>query len=178
MNGLWGVIAALTAAFLVPSACAGAELDASPVQQLSIHGDVRSHCSISSPGNVDFGDLSRTGLQADLRLGLNCNVPFSLNVRADRGGLTNSEFPMGQGPYAGSIPYTLDFTIPTSSPSSSVINERINGRDLVGGKSISSRGAIATEGMGVRVTLGQADGDAGLLAGDYGETITITIASI
>lgn len=155
-----------------------AELDPSSTQRIQIHGDITQHCAISSPDDVDFGNLEREGLHADLKFGLDCNLPFTMQVQAERGALTNLEFPRGQGPYSGSLPYTLDFAIPARSPAASVIKQTFNSRDLVGGKSISSNGAIATEGMDVRVTLGHAGGNAGLLAGDYGETITITLSSI
>ena len=162
----------------IPRVGYAAEMDAAQSQKVSVHGDIASHCSISSPGDVDFGDLNQVPMRADLRLGLNCNIPFSLSVRADHGALTNAEFPGGQGPYSGSLPYELGFTIPTRMPSARTVTETVSGGDLIGGKSISSRGGIATEGMGVTVTLGHANGNAGLIAGDYAETITITVASI
>jgi hypothetical protein len=158
-------------------ACAS-ELEASASQRLQVHGDIAQHCSISSPGNVEFGNLERDGLQADLSFGLDCNVPFVMNVEAQYGALTNLEYPKGQGPYSGSVPYVLDFSIPARAPSAKLITDSFNSRDLVGGKSISSEGAIATDGMKIHVTLGHAGGEAGLLAGKYGETITITMSSI
>lgn len=163
---------------LVPAPAGASDIEADTTQRIHVHGDIMPHCAISSPGNVDFGDLEREGLGADLKFGLDCNVPFLMNVRAEHGALTNLEFPRGQGPYSGSLPYTLDFAIPGRRPSPTMIRETLNSRDLLGGKSISSNGAIATEGMDVRVTLGHAAGEAGLMAGSYGETITITLSSI
>ena len=154
----------------------GSELDASSSQRIQVHGDVTQHCSISSPGDLDFGNLERDGLQADLEFGLDCNVPFLMNVEAQYGALTNIQYPNGQGPYAGSLPYVLDFSIPARAPSATIISDSFNSRDLIAGKSISSDGAIATDGMKVHVTLGHAGGEAGLLAGNYGETITITVS--
>lgn len=163
---------------MLTSPALATELDASSSQRLLVHGDVTQHCSISSPGNVDFGNLDRDGLQANLAMGLDCNVPFVMNVSAQYGALTNIQFPNGQGPYAGSVPYALDLSIPARTPAATVITDSFNSRDLIGGKSISSQGAIATEGMTVHVALGHAGGEAGLLAGDYGETITITLSSM
>jgi spore coat protein U-like protein len=157
---------------------AASELDPAASQRIQIHGNVTQHCGIGSPGNVDFGNLERDGLQADLAFALDCNVPFVMNVEAQNGALTNLQYPSGQGPYAGSLPYVLDFSIPARSPSATVIRQTFNSHDLIGGKSISSQGAIATDGMQVHVTLGHAVGEAGLLAGNYGETITITMSSI
>ena len=163
---------------MTANAAQATEMDPRAAQQVRVHGDIAQHCAISSPGDVDFGNLEQPGLQADLKFGLDCNVPFIMQVEAERGALTNLEFPKGQGPYAGSLPYVLDFSIPARSPSATVIRRSIQGRDLLGGAAISSLGAIATEGMDVRVTLGRADGTAGLLAGNYGETITITLSSL
>ena len=161
---------------VLASPVSAAELEAAPSQRIQIHGDVTQHCAISSPGNVDFGNLEQDGLQADLTFGLDCNVPFVMNVEAQYGALTNIQYPSGQGPYAGSLPYVLDFSIPARTPSATIISDTFNSRDLIAGKSISSEGAIATDGMKVHVTLGHAVGEAGLLAGDYGETITITMS--
>jgi hypothetical protein len=160
------------------SPAAATELGAGSSQRLQIHGDVTQHCAIGSPGNVDFGNLDRDGLQADLAVGLDCNVPFVMNVEAQYGALTNIQYPNGQGPYAGSLPYSLDLSIPARTPEARVITDTFNSRDLIGGKSISSQGAIATDGMTVHVALGHAGGEAGLVAGDYGETITITLSSM
>jgi hypothetical protein len=46
---------------------------------------------------------------------------------------------------------------------------------LAGGV-ISSNGGIATDGMVLAVELGQPSGEAGLLGGEYSETITITVS--
>jgi spore coat protein U-like protein len=174
-----GVISVAAAAlFALASSAQAADLEPASSQHLLIHGDVTQHCSISSPGNVNFGSLGNGGEQADLRFGLDCNIPFVMNVQAQYGALTNIDYPKGQGPYSGSLPYVLDFTIPARTPSASVITASLSSRDLIAGKSISSQGAIATEGMQVHVALGHAEGEAGLLAGNYGETITITMSSI
>lgn len=179
---LWGALRVLPPAaallIMLPSAAFASELEANSTQRLQIHGDVTQHCGISSPGNVDFGNLERDGLQADLAFGLDCNVPFVMNVQAQYGALTNIQYPSGQGPYSGSLPYMLDLSIPGRTPAAIVINKSFNSRDLIGGESFSSNGAIATEGMQVHVTLGHAGGEAGLLAGNYGETITFTMSSI
>jgi hypothetical protein len=154
------------------------EVDGAAQQRLRVHGDIAQHCAISSPNSLKLGSLERTGLQADLKFGLDCNIPFVMQIRAERGALTNHEFPKGQGPYAGSLPYFLDFAIPTRMPSGNLIRRSFNSQELAGGKSISSNGGIATEGMDVHLTLGQPSSAAGLLGGDYVETITISISEI
>ena len=172
-TGLCAVLASLGA-----TAAHATELDAGESQRIRVHGDIAEHCAISSPHDVDFGDLERAATTTDLKFGLDCNVPFVMRIEAQRGALTNLAYPQGQGPYAGSLPYVLDFAIPARSPALSMIRQSFTGHDLVAGKSISTHGAIATAGMNVQVVLGRVEGEAGLLAGNYGETITITLAAI
>ena len=101
-----------------------------------------------------------------------------MQVQAQHGALTNQEYPQGQGPYAGSLPYALTFAIPTRMPNAAIVRRTFNGLDLIGGQMISSQGGIATEGMSVNVALGKSNSEAGLLAGEYGDTITLTISVI
>lgn len=174
----WIISASALAVAVAPATLYATEIEAGSTQRIEVVGDVDAHCAISSPGDVEFDDLEREGLSADLHFGLDCNTPFVMSIKADHGALTNEEYPLGQGPYSGSLPYTVDFRIPARSPAPLVLRRSFSGGELAGGGSISSLGAIATEGMEVRVTLGRAEGEAGLIAGDYGETITITLAAI
>lgn len=140
-----------------------------------VHGTISQHCAMGGIGDMNFGDLTRPDLQASARVQFSCNVPFNVKVQAAHGGLTNLAYPKGQGPYAGSLPYTIGFAIPVRKPSEWLIDKTFNSRDLTGGRSFSSAGGIATQGMMLNVALGRASGEAGLLAGDYSETIVITV---
>ena len=155
-----------------------AELDTASLQKIEVHGEIRQHCAISSPGSFALGDLERDGLRADVKFGLDCNTPFIMKIEAARGALTNIAYPRGQGPYAGTLPYVFELTIPVRKPASGLITRSFNSRDLLGGQTLSSGGAIASDGMEAHVTLGHPDGMAGLLAGDYSETITVTLSVI
>lgn len=150
----------------------------SPTQQIRVHGDIVQHCAISAPRDVDFGNLEGATKQADLKFGLDCNVPFVMQVQAQNGALTNLEYPKGQGPYAGSLPYSLSFAIPARMPGATIIRRSFNSHELVGGQSISSQGGIATQGMDVHVAIGRTNSEVGLIAGEYGETITLTLSVI
>ncbi len=67
--------------------------------------------------------------------------------------------------------------MPVRFPSSQTISKSFNSAQLQAGGVISSNGGIATDGMTLAVELGQPTGEAGmLLAGDYSETITITVS--
>jgi hypothetical protein len=124
---------------------------------------------------MKFGDLTRPDLQASAAVQFSCNVPFRVKVQAAHGGLTNTAYPRGQGPFAGSLPYTIGFSIPVFKPSEWLVDRTFNSRDLTGGRTFDSAGGIATRGMTLSVALGRPSGDAGLLAGDYSETIVITV---
>ena len=173
-----GINAALVFAALCATSAQAADLPESSTQRIRVHGDVTQHCEISSPRDVDFGNLEGATKQMELKFGLDCNVPFVMQVQAQNGALTNLEYPRGQGPYAGSLPYSLSFAIPTRMPGAAIVRRSFNSGDLVGGQSISSQGGIATQGMDVSVALGKTNSEAGLIAGEYGETITLTLSVI
>ncbi len=169
----------LVGAILSGAPALAAELDHVSSLNLEVHGTVTERCGIGSPGDVNLGDLNYAGRQAEFKFGLECNVPFVMTVSAEHGSLTNREFPAGQGPYAGKLPYQIDLSIPVRKPGSSIVRRSFKSADLAGGgQSFSSSGGIATEGMEARVTIGAALGEAGLLAGDYSETISVTLSMI
>lgn len=172
------VAAAVCWTAFAASSAQAADLPQAATQQIRVHGDITQHCAISAPNDVDFGELQGAAKQTDLKFGLNCNVPFVMQVQAQFGALTNREYPQGQGPYAGSLPYAMTFAIPTRMPGAAIVRRTFNSRDLIGGQQISSQGGIATDGMSVNVALGKTNSEAGLLAGEYGETITLTISVI
>lgn len=142
---------------------------------LNVHGRVSEHCAMGAIGDMRFGDLNRKNLQAAARVQLNCNVPFDMTIQAANGGLANDRYPHGQGPYAGTLPYTMAIAIPVRKPASSLVDRSFTSLELMGGRTISSQGGIALDGMAISVALGDAPGEAGLLAGNYGEKIVITI---
>jgi hypothetical protein len=131
---------------------------------------------MGNPGGVDFGDLNRPNLTADIDVSLYCNVPFTIEIEAQNGALTNTLYPGGQGPFAGSLPYRLGLSVPVRLPTTSVVQDDFDSVALVAGKSLSSGGGIALDGMQLHVALGAPASDAGLLSGNYSETIVITVA--
>lgn len=86
--------------------------------------------------------------------------------------------PNGQGPFGGKLPYQLAIKMPVRYPAQQTISRTFTSQQLLGGGVISSNGGIATDGMILAVELGQPSGEAGLLAGEYSETITITVSAI
>jgi hypothetical protein len=168
------VLAAAIAIGTVQPAHAG-DLDDQHQVELYVHGRIVEHCAMGSIPGMNFGDLTRANLAIATHVDLSCNVPFALTIEAANGGLTNDVYPHGQGPYAGSLPYTIGVSIPVQRPASGVVSGQFNSRDLVGGRTLSSAGGIALHGMALEVALGKPASEAGLLAGHYGEVITITV---
>lgn len=154
------------------------EIDNVRSLDIAVSGSIRQHCAMGSIANMDFGNLERRGLGVETRVALDCNVPFTMTIKGARGGLTHTTMPNGQGPYSGVVPYNLAVEMPVRYPSRQTVTQSFNSRQLLSGGIISSNGGIATDGMVLAVELGQPSGEAGLLAGDYSETITITVSPI
>ena len=86
--------------------------------------------------------------------------------------------PNGQGPYAGRLGYSLGIDLPVRHPQSEMMSRTFDSQALLGGQNMSSSGGIAVDGMALRITLAPTSGEAGLLAGEYGEVIQIAITPI
>lgn len=143
---------------------------------IAVQGSIAQRCQMGAIPTADFGDLTRPGRIAAAKVALDCNVPFTMLIKAQNGALTHSELPHGQGPYAGAVPYSLDIELPVRRPAAELISKVFEGRSLTGGQAISSAGGIAIDGLLLRLSLGSVSSEAGLLAGQYGEVIEITIA--
>ncbi|SCW92140.1 hypothetical protein SAMN02927924_04131 [Sphingobium faniae] len=144
--------------------------------ELNVHGKIVEQCAIGNVGDMNFGDITRPDLKASARVLFNCNVPFRVDVRSAHGGLSNENFPNGQGPYAGRLPYSIGFQIPVLKPASSLVAQTFQSSELTGGRSFDSAGGIAVDGMALTVSLGRPSSDAGLLAGNYSETIVVSVS--
>lgn len=128
--------------------------------------------------DMDFGNLERRGLNRQVPVAFNCNMPFTMTINGERGALTHSTMPNGQGSYGGQLPYSLSVEMPVRHPATRMLNQSFTSQQLQAGGTISSNGGIATDGMILSVELGLPTGEAGLLAGKYSEMITITVSPI
>lgn len=170
------LIFAAIAATLVATPAHADEVDNLRKIDIAIRGSIRQQCALGGIGDMDFGNLQRRGLGAEARVAFNCNMPFTMTIRGQNGGLANTLIPGGQGPYAGTLPYSLAVQMPVRHPAVQMLNRSFGSRQLQAGGTISSNGGIATDGMLLTVELGTPSGEAGLLAGEYAETITITVS--
>lgn len=172
----WGRYCPALLLLLTGSPALADDLAPAPSVQLYVHGTLPQTCMMGAPGGVDFGDLNRPTLTADVAVGLVCNVPFTINVRAEHGALTNDLHPNGEGPYAGALQYRLGLSVPVERPQPDLVEESFDSRALQGGQTLSSGGGIADHGMTLHVALAPPASEAGLVAGTYSETIVITVA--
>lgn len=163
------------AAFLLAVPAGATEVGDVRALDIALRGTIPQHCKLADIPDVAFGDITRPGLAIAAHVGLDCNVPINVTIRAQNGGLANEALPGGQGPYAGTLPYTMRVRMPIRRPDRSVVARQFASRDLVAGQSFSSAGGIAIDGMALDIALGRPGSEAGLLGGRYGEVIEITV---
>lgn len=171
-----GAFAAALCAIFAAQPAAAQEITNVKGVDIVLQGHVSQRCAMGASAVTDLGDLNRPRISAATQLQLDCNVPFTMSIKAQNGAIQNIAMPGGQGEYLGSVPYSLDVSLPIRRPERDVITKVFEGRSLVGGQVISSLGGIAQDGLLLRLKLGTVASPAGLLAGEYSETIVITIA--
>ena len=143
--------------------------------EIAVQGSIREHCAMGNIADMNFGNLERQGLGRETRVSFDCNLPFTMMIKGERGALTHLSMPNGQGPYGGAVPYSLAIEMPVRHPANEMVSRTFSSTELLAGGVFTSNGGIATDGMVLAVKLGRPTGEAGLLAGDYTETITITV---
>ncbi len=142
---------------------------------LNVQGRLSERCAMGPIEDHAFGDLTQPTAGYDTRVPLSCNLPVNITIRSARGGLANEAHPGGQGPYAGTLPYRMSVTLPVRTPASSAVSASFDSTDLLAGRTISSNGGIAVDGMMLSIVLGRPTTEAGLLGGNYSEVIEITV---
>ncbi|MCF8707403.1 hypothetical protein [Rhizorhapis sp. SPR117] len=170
------LFALAAAAFAVP--VHASEIENLRSLDIAVSGSIGQHCAMGGIPDMDFGNLERRGLGIETHVAFDCNIPFNMTITGAKGALTHTKMPHGQGPYGGALPYSLAVKMPVRHPATQVVSRSFNSRQLQGGGVISSNGGIATDGMVLSVELGMPSGEAGLLAGEYSETITISVSPI
>jgi len=139
-----------------------------------VEGEIPSRCELGAGQELDFGELTG-GLRIAVDFGLACNVPFELTVRAAHGALAHVSQPAGQGGFSGRLGYGLSLDVPVIEPRERMLSGRYDSRDLIGGVTLSSGDAIAKGGGSLRFETRSPEG-LGLLAGEYSETVHLTLS--
>lgn len=170
---IWGCTGA---AALVALPSSAQEISNVRSVDIALAGHISQRCGMAAGQSTDLGNLSRPRISATTRVQLDCNVPFTMSIQAQRGAIQNLLMPGGQGGYQGSVPYSLNVELPVRRPDRELLTRAFEGRALVAGQTMSSLGGIAQDGMLLRLDVGNVTSSSGLLAGEYGETIVITMA--
>lgn len=137
-----------------------------------VQGVIRPRCALGRGGTVEMGNLNRAAV-AQVQLSLDCNLPFVLRMDARYGALTHATMPEGQGGYFGRVPYGVDITVPLLNPAPTQMGGRYDSVALRRGVSLDSDQAIAAGGATIKFSTHGSGQD--LLAGQYSETVTLTI---
>jgi len=141
--------------------------------EVALDGRIPGRCEMGSGGDINFGEL--TGNEtATADVPFQCNVPFEIGLQSVHGGLAHQTLPDGQGPFAGTLGYSVSVRVPTRAPQPGAIAETYQSGQLTARKTLSSQGAIAAGGARLRFQTDPLIGP-GLLAGEYSETLYLTV---
>jgi hypothetical protein len=143
--------------------------------EIAVSGYVRSSCQLPVINDVDLGDLTEGPQTIRFDFPLACNTPFELDVRSG-GALAHQVSPEGQGGFAGTLGYALDISLPLrGSATTRVAHRSFPSAQLAGaGATISTGDDISAGDGSITLSVSQAPPD-GLLAGRYGDTITMVL---
>lgn len=176
MARVGGLVALMLAAAVASTASAEPMRDrdrdeAARQLQVQVTGRIKASCQLNGGGELNMGEL-RGGERATALFGLDCNVPFDLALRSQRGGLAHVSQPQGEGPFAGTLPYDVLLTVPTLRPELAVVQANFKSTQMSG--QLSSGDGIAAGSGKLEFRMRDAPG-AGLLAGQYTETLTLIV---
>jgi len=138
-----------------------------------VQADIPARCELGEGTEHNFGEL-RGNLSLHTSVGIKCNVPFDLKISAAFGGLAHNVMPNGQGPFSGRLAYALAVEVPIIDPAPRTISKTYQSQELLGGATLSSDQGIADGRAQLKFRTGQPEG-AGLLAGEYSETINLVL---
>lgn len=141
---------------------------------VKLTGRLDARCLLSGGGDIDLGEL-RGGEGVMARFGLECNVPFEIDIRSAHGGLAHATKPQGEGPFSGLLEYDLNLTVPVLRPTPGVVRGAFGSRQLLTHATLSSGDGIAAGGGSLELRTRATEG-AGLLAGRYSETLSLTVS--
>ncbi len=140
---------------------------------VKLKGRIDARCQMSGGGELNFGQL-RGGEGASAAFGLDCNVPFDIDMHSTYGGLSHATQPLGEGPYSGLLEYDVRLTVPTLLPTPATVQASYSSRQLIAKRTLSSGDGISAGGGSLEFRMRNPEG-AGLLAGRYRETLTLTV---
>lgn len=142
---------------------------------VEVAGHITPRCGMGSIADRHLGEITGGGMSLRTELALDCNVPFALTFASANGGLAHRTLPLGQGPYSGRLGYQMQVDLPVRLPAQQTVTTSFNSDQMRAGAVVSSLNGISDGPARIRMNFETAAG-AGLLAGRYSETVTITLA--
>jgi hypothetical protein len=161
---------------LSANSAAADDLPAAKALTLEVQGEITEHCSFGPIPDLALGELSTVRGEYRRHVALDCNIPVDIGVKSANGGLANTAYPNGQGPYKGKLGYQLSLAMPIRKPAPGVVTGNFQSAQLVGGGTLSSNGGVALDGMELTMRFDRLRGDDALLGGEYSEVIEITVS--
>jgi len=143
--------------------------------EIEVAGHIPSRCAMGSIADRNLGGIDGGGMSLRTELALDCNVPFALTFASANGGLAHTTLPLGQGPYVGRLGYEMQVDLPIRLPTRQTVSSAFTSNQMRAGAVVSSLNGISDGPARIRMFFETATG-AGLLAGHYSETVTITLA--
>jgi hypothetical protein len=154
-----------------------ARADSLDALQVVISGEVLPHCLVKpSKPNLVLGDVSKSG-SVHAAIQLNCNVPFNLAIESETGAFAHSRGYGVAGDFSTRVPYFASIDVPLDDGRrigfGSCISSELDGATGCGRASSGSASAILKE---ADLTISwQRDTSTPLLAGQYGDLVTIKV---
>ena len=175
MNRGSGRAFAFAAALMLALAPSTARADDSV--SITISGDVPYSCSLGFASSAaELGDIATLDLW-QTELAVNCNTPFKVSLRSERGGLENLARPEAVGDFADFVEYEAQLVMPFDDGSSAMI-AGCGSAELLQGDlcaQLSSRGRTAID-QKARLRIDFSRPKEPVLAGEYGDVITVILA--
>ena len=182
----------LTVIFMSLSTAAFADqppnvVGASTVLKLSLVGRIRSHCGFAAmpPSSANLNDLSQGGsLELDFKL--DCNSGFAVGVSSSNGGLKRTGEDIGVSGFVTALDYDIGLayqtdlgTVSAHCPASSLSagSPTCTFYSASASQGLSSGDGVAVDEPGSLTLRWQPPSHARLVAGNYKDTITITVGA-
>ena len=146
---------------------------------VTLSGSVEPRCEISaSPASADLSVLNGVGSK-ELSFTYTCNTPFAYQLQSANGALKHKTLEAPTG-FFNRLVYTVEVNLPTDG---SPIDQTVISSDVVEGSTTTfanSGSAIAIHKTGtimLRWNAPEFATTAPLLAGDYGDSLTLTLSA-
>lgn len=176
-TGKFAAATALAAVALAIYAIAGASPSPEPVRNsvtINYVGTISPTCELNFASLSFAVGAVAPDKTADVSFSVNCNEPYEITLQSLNGGLLGPPIPTDKG-FSNLIPYELDVSVAGGPTSGACPSETLRSTSTDNCRVLSSGNDIAA-GLAGQARLRLKPGSADYVAGDYADTITISIA--